>query len=406
MFAAAALACAALFFLYYIMRVVKRPRLHFSENDFHLRVLQECPALSEPYFPTMWCFNNHLMLLVLLYKEFRSKEYKFDLVEHLKMKDGGVTGLAWSGLRHKPESRTPVVLIFHTISGDEQDVKGIVQYVTQKLNWIAVVCIRRGHGSLPVAKPPINTMGSTSDLAVQISNVQKRFPRSPLFGIGISAGSGLLARYLGEAGAKSRFTAAAAVSPAYDIEKAFHRIHPFYSKIMGQRMINYFLKRHYEGLSQAHGFSHAMGAQTLGEFQDRIHAIAGFESRESYYHHSNPIKVAARIRTPLLVLNSSDDPICVNLNVMENLHWLESLEHTMLVHTNRGSHIAYLEGMTAKSWSDRVVGQYFQAVLKTQHAPVRRASPSRKRRSEKKHSSRPPRALARKKGSRRRRSAT
>lgn len=365
-YAAAALAGAALFLIYYFTRVVKRPHLHFSESEFHLRILQNCPALSEPYYPTIWCFNNHLMLLVLLYREYKSRDYAFDLVEQLKMKDGGVTGLAWSGLSHPKESETPVVLIFHTISGDEQDVKGIVQYVVRSLNWIAVVCIRRGHGSLPVTKPPINTMGSTSDLAAQIAKVRKRYPRSPLFGIGISAGSGLLARYLGEAGTKSQFTAAAAVSPAYDIEKAFHRIHPFYSKLMGQRMINYFLKRHYEGLSQTQGFSHALTSRTLGEFQDRIHSIAGYDSRESYYHHSNPIKVAAHIRTPLLVLNSKDDPICVNQNVMENLHWLESLEHTMLVQTTHGSHIAYLEGLAGNSWSDRVVGQYFQAVLKGQ----------------------------------------
>lgn len=366
------LTAAGLFVLYYVLRVVRRPVLHFADNEFHAQILLHCPGLARPYYPTFWCFNNHIMLLVLLYREYRSKDYAFDLVEHLKMKDGGVTGLAWSGLGHKPKSGTPVVLVFHTISGDEQDVKNIVRYVRHTLNWIAVVCIRRGHGSLPVAKPPINTMGSTSDLSRQIASIKKRYPHSPLFGIGISAGSGLLARYLGEAGKQSQFTAAAAVSPAYDIEKAFHRVHPVYSKIMGQRLISYFLKRHYEGLSRTLGYSHAMQSQTLGEFQDRIHTIAGFPSREAYYHHSNPIKVAHNIRTPLLVLNSQDDPICVNQNVMENLHWLESLEHTMLVHTRRGSHIAYLEGLRGESWADRVVGQYFQAILKVHSAAPRR----------------------------------
>ncbi|HNM03935.1 MAG TPA: hydrolase, partial [Leptospiraceae bacterium] len=66
----------------------------------------------------------------------------------------------------------------------------------------------------------------------------------------------------------------------------------------------------------------------------------------------------------LLILNSEDDPICINENVLENLHWLEKLPHTVLVHTKRGSHVAFFEGIRAEFWSDRVIGEYFQAVLR------------------------------------------
>ncbi|HNJ04537.1 MAG TPA: alpha/beta hydrolase [Leptospiraceae bacterium] len=375
----------ALLCAYYFYSVSHKPVLHFQENEFHDQILREVPVLTRAYHPTPWCFNNHLMLLLLLFREYRSKDYPFDRIDQLRMKDGGITGRAGSGwneqnalLKNKKKSIMPIVVIFHTISGDEQDVKGIVEYVRVSLRWTAVVCIRRGHGNLPLGKPKINTMGSTSDLSEQLAFIQKKFPGAPLFGIGISAGSGLLARYLGESGKKSKFMAAAAISPAYDIEKAFHRIHPVYSKIMGQRLISYFLKRHYDSLSRVHGFDHAMQAQTIGEFQDRIHAIAGYKTKEEYYRFSNPIKVAKNIRTPLLILNSQDDPICVNLNVLENLHWLENLPHTMLVHTKRGSHVAYFEGWKAKPWCDRVVGDYFQAVLKTE-APTAKRRPSKKK---------------------------
>jgi hypothetical protein len=39
-----------------------------------------------------------MMLILLVVREFFSKFYTFDLVEEIKMKDGGVTGLSWSGL--------------------------------------------------------------------------------------------------------------------------------------------------------------------------------------------------------------------------------------------------------------------------------------------------------------------
>nr|WP_109020757.1 alpha/beta fold hydrolase [Leptospira kobayashii] len=350
---------------YYLLVVIHIPELFFVTNSFNQKIISECKTLLQPYRPTFWCFNRHLMLVVLLFREFRSKEYKYDLIEQVRMKDGGITGLAWSGITNiKSKDRTPIVVIFHTIAGDEQDVKNTVRYITSELNWIAVVCIRRGHGSLPLTKPQINTMGSTSDLKKQLDHIHKKFPNAPLFGVGISAGSGLLARYLGESGLKSKFKAAVAISPAYDIEKAFHRIHPMYSKIMGQRLIDYFLKKHYESLSQLKGFPEVMNTKTMGEFQDRLHHVAGYKSKEEYYLNSNPINVAKNIKTPLLILNSEDDPICVYMNVMENLHWLTTLQHSILVKTKRGSHVAYFEGLFANSWSDSVLGEYFQAVLK------------------------------------------
>lgn len=352
---------AVLFLLYYLRTAARRPVLHFSENPLNEAILTLCPSLAKRYLPSIWCFNRHLMLLVYLIREFKSKPHAYEQIEHLRMKDGGTTGLAWSGIDAAREKR-PVVVVFHTISGDEQDMKDTVRFVTEQLGWAAVVCIRRGHGSLPLTTPVINTMGSTADLTAQLRHIRRRFPGSALFGIGISAGSGLLARYLGESGSKSLFQGAACISPAYDIEKAFHRVHPVYSRLMGQRLIAYFLKKHYDALSTVSGFSRAMESRNLAEFQDRLHTLAGFKSRDDYYKHSNPIKTAAGIKTPLLILNSEDDPICVNENVRENLHWLERLENTILVQTRRGSHVAYLEGVRGRSWADRVTGEYFNAL--------------------------------------------
>jgi len=352
------------FLIHYFINVVESPTLRFIDTELSSKIISETPKLLKRYFPTIWCYNPHFMLFLLMFRESKTKEFLYDKIEHLEMKDGGTTGLAWSGIQsvnHK--DKTPIVVVFHTISGDEQDIKSTVSHIRETLNWIVVVCVRRGHGNLPLTKPIINTMGSTSDLKEQLNHIRKQFPSKPLFGVGISAGSGLLARYLGEAGPKSLFKAAVAVSPAYDIEKAFHRVHPVYSKVMGQRMINYFLKRHYKSFANVRGTEDLLNVKTLGEFQDKLHSISGYKDKDSYYQNSNPILVANQIKTPLLVLNAADDPICVNLNVLENLHWLENLKNTIHVHTKRGSHIAFHEGLFAKSWSNQLIGEYFLSVF-------------------------------------------
>ena len=61
-----------------------------------------------------------------------------------------------------------------------------------------VVCNRRGHGTLPLTAPRFSTIGSTDDLRAQLDQIRRRLPRSPLYGLGVSAGTALLVRYLGE----------------------------------------------------------------------------------------------------------------------------------------------------------------------------------------------------------------
>lgn len=168
------------FLFYYFIQVVETPVLRFSESDFLLRVIEKSPDLTTKYYPTFWCFNQHLMLFFLMLREYRTKPYQYDKLEQLTMKDGGITGLAWSGINTATANENnPIVVVFHTISGDEQDVKTTVKYLRERYGWIVVVCIRRGHGNLPLTKPKINTMGSTSDLKEQLSYITKKiYPKN------------------------------------------------------------------------------------------------------------------------------------------------------------------------------------------------------------------------------------
>ena len=83
---------------------------------------------------------------------------------------------------------------------------------------------------LCVQTPRFNLMGDTHDLrhAVRhiVERVRRERPGSPIFLAGISAGSGLLVRYLGEEGPESPFMAAASLCPGYDIRVCFRHVHP------------------------------------------------------------------------------------------------------------------------------------------------------------------------------------
>lgn len=88
-----------------------------------------------------------------------------------------------------------------------------------------------------------------------------------------------------------------------------------------------------------------------------------------FLFRSNPMPVAERITTPLLVLNALDDPVCVESNIPKGRDLDKFKKETaMLAFTERGSHCAFYDGLvTPQSWMDRLTLQWFEAVAVHRH---------------------------------------
>jgi predicted alpha/beta-fold hydrolase len=358
---AAAAVGIALFLVHYLLTAARRPTLYYRRSRLNERVLAACPALRRRYWPTIWAFNRHLQIAVLVRRSAAEPPAVYDDLETITAEDGGTVALAWVGL--SSPAATPTLVVLPTICGDAQSVRGFVRRMRARLGWRVVVCDRRGHGDLPLTAPRINTMGSTEDLRAQIQRIATRMPASPLYAVGLSAGSGLLVRYLGEERALTPLVAGVAYCPGYDISRAFHRLHPAYDRHLRRLLKEYFLVRHRAVLEHAPGFRDVLDARSVGEFHDRSWGVAGFESTAAYYAHSNPMVVAHEIRVPLLILNAEDDPVCVAENVHEHRHLMEELPDGILAFTRRGSHCAFFEGARAPlPWSERVIAEYVRAI--------------------------------------------
>jgi hypothetical protein len=245
-------------------------------------------------------------------------------------------------------------------------VRGLVRRLAAGLGWHVVVLNRRGHGTLPLTSPRFNTMGSTADLRVQLDAVRRRHPSAPLYVVGMSAGSGLLVRWLGEEGAGSPATAGVAYCPGYDIERAFRRVHPLYDRWLTRVVKQYFLDRHAAMLAGEPGFAALAASRTLGDFHDRLHPFAGYPTPAAYYAASNPMPVASGIRVPLLTLNAEDDPVCVHQNVLDHVPLVEALPDAVLAVTRRGGHCAFYDGLwRPTSFAERVIVEWLAAVEAT-----------------------------------------
>ncbi|MGQ0621395.1 MAG: YheT family hydrolase [Panacagrimonas sp.] len=349
----------ALWALHYRLTAVQTPGLVFRSSDFNLRVVDRLADLRRPYRPTPWLYNTHLQLAWLLLQETIAPPLRYERTDVLRMRDGGTTSLDWLGLDSAPQA--PTLVLLHTVTGSPQSMRLLARDLREATGWRLVLCTRRGHGGLPLTAPVINTMGCTDDLREQLQCIQAQCPDSPLYAVGASAGSGLLVRYLGEEGARSRIRAGVAYCPGYDIGVAWSRVRPFYSRAMATRLKRHFLESNARTFGHLTTFGSCMAATDIAEFHDRLYEMAGCVDRSDYLARSNPVVVFKNVSVPLLVLNADDDPVCVVDNTLDHLDTIRALSNTLLVRTTRGSHCAFYEGWSARSWAHRLLANYLIA---------------------------------------------
>ncbi|WP_430461177.1 YheT family hydrolase [Thalassolituus sp. LLYu03] len=349
--------------MYYRRTAALAPALVYQDNPHNKALLQKLPRLSRRFYVTPWLFNTHLQLLALGLKKGLGKKLAYEQTDVLTMADGGTTALHWLGLDKPADS--PTLLVLHTITGSPHSMRGLVRDLADYTGFRVVLCQRRGHGDLPLTAPRINTMGDTADLREQIGVIQARYPQSDLYAIGSSAGSGLLVRFLGEEGAQSPIKAGMAYCPGYNIEVAFARAKPFYSRMMAKKLIRQFITSHVPEFSGFRTYQQCIQSQDLHEFHQNLYECAGFSTLQDFMDASNPMKVFQNIQVPLLILNAEDDPVCHIDNAWEYQQQVKQMPNTLLAITRRGSHCAYFSGLTLSPWGHQLAAEFFVAQHQT-----------------------------------------
>ena len=226
----------------------------------------------------------------------------------------------------------------------------------------------RGCRGVPLTSPRCNLLGSTADLRLQVAAVRARHPGAPILMVGASAGTGLLVRYLGEEASASTVAAAVAVCPGYDTSEggAFSRFAPALDRHILAACKSFFLRRqNHDMLSAVPGYDRLKAARSIADYQRESFALEGYADVAALHSGTNPMGVARAIRTPLLVINAADDPVCDVSNVHDNAALFDEPHDRMLLLTQRGSHCTFYEGALwpGGSWADRVALDYLQEVL-------------------------------------------
>jgi len=107
-----------------------------------------------------------------------------------------------------------------------------------------------------------NFFGSTNDVKyITLNIIRKRRPNAQFFMIGLSAGSGLLARFFGEE--SGLFLGGAGICPGYNIEACMGRFNFPYQDLLIYLGKRFFLYRHKKLLEKLPGYDECAKAENL-----------------------------------------------------------------------------------------------------------------------------------------------
>ena len=348
---------SALGFAAYYRSVSAAPELIYQDNPGNRELIRRLPKLNQRYYPTPWLINTYLQLSFVELKRALLPRFHYERTDRLTAADGAPTALHWLG-GDKPAD-TPILIVLHTIIGNPQTMRFFMSDLHRLTKFRVVLCERRGHGDSVLRTPRFNTMGDVQDLKQQIELIQARYPKANLYAAGVSAGTAVLVRYLGEYPESHPIKAAFMYCPGYDITTAFARSVPIISRIMTKKLARHFVRSRLELFEQLTTFKELMQSKDLHQFHYRLYEFAGYQSSDEYFAHCNPVHYIDKVKIPMLIVNSHDDPVCRPQNVYEHVSTITQLPSAVVAMTRRGSHCTHFHGLWPRAWSHELAADFF-----------------------------------------------
>lgn len=307
-------------------------------------------SVNNEFISAPWCLNGHVhtILCSLLFK---SSAGSYERI-NIDTPDGDFLTL---DLYLSAEHRG-VVLLLHGLEGHSRRY-----YITRlaghlKYRGFSVVALNyRSCGGEMNRRKKFYHSGETEDLETAIRWINEQFQGIPLHAAGFSLGASSLLNFLRENGKDHTITSAVAISTPFELKKGSLNLENGFNRVYSHRFLAT-LREKLNRKKRVHPDLPDFMGNTLYEFDDRITGpIHGFEGADHYYESCSAAFFMDKIKTPLLVIHSKEDPLCpfrfTPLNAIEKNSFIEAC------FTERGGHVGFWS--LPPGWLNRSVADYF-----------------------------------------------
>ena len=99
----------------------------------------------------------------------------------------------------------------------------------------------------------------------------------------------------------------------------------------------------------------------MKEWHDYQYIFAGnYTNKEEYFKDHDPIYVLKNIKIPILYINALDDIAFPKKLVYDYKYLTKICNNKIIVHTKRGSHLGFYEGVKLNSWAFKVAQEFLE----------------------------------------------
>ncbi|CAN1305688.1 Embryogenesis-associated protein EMB8 [Linum perenne] len=350
-----------------------------ASSELCRSIVSQCHVLRGRYLPTIWLCSPHLQTAFLTFfgnaPRFTYKRVLFCT------SDGGTIALDWLLHSHVNGDATenlvetvpqktdpaPILIVIPGLTSDSDApyAKHLV-YKMAKQGWNVVVTNHRGLGGVQITSDCFYNAGWTEDTRRIIDHIHQEYPDTPLYVVGTSIGANVLVKYLGEDGVNVPVLGAVGVCSPWDLtigdrfisRKFAQRV---YDKALAFGLIGY-AKLHQSIISRLADWDSINMSRSIRDFDNYVTCIVGkFETVDTYYRRSSSVNFVGNVAVPLLCISALDDPVCTR----EAIPWDECRmnPNIVLAATEHGGHLAYFQGLTARTmWWVRATSEFLEVL--------------------------------------------
>lgn len=353
-----------LYLIFYFNVIVEKPKVYYSNKMQN--IFKDMPSLTKNIYWMIGCHNRYIQYIIYSIEStidniIGNKFYNTDIIttnDNEKILIGiGNINYNYNG----------ILLVFHTILGDYRDNCYSVKNLCKQLNLLPISYSRRGH-SFKMQNIKFNTTGHIEDLELVLDYIENNYPNKPIYGYARSAGTSLLARYLGNIKYKSRISLAILISSGFNFKESIKQI-PFpFNKILVNKFKNFWLKKNKNLFSKnkkdLQYYNLLLNSTSLDEWHKYQWYFSKMSKNRLEYNNTfNPIYVLKNIQIPILYINAMDDFLFSKSLVKKYKSLVNNSNYKVIVHTNHGSHLGFYENFF-NDWSIKITKEFILSVQK------------------------------------------
>jgi predicted alpha/beta-fold hydrolase len=269
-------------------------------------------------------------------------------------------------------ARAPALLVLHGLEGSSRApyVRGMLEQARLR-GWRGYALNFRSCSGEPNRLLRSYHSGETGDLDLAVRRLLPELGGAPLLAVGFSLGGNVLVKWLGEQGpaVPRELRAAVAVSVPFDLALCAANLDgPGLWRFLYRARFLRTLKD--KALAKAGAFAGKLdrqrvrAARTLGEFDEAVTAkVHGFAGAHDYWARCSSGQFVGRVRVPLLLLSSVDDPIVPGSCLPREAVLGNAL--VRLEETAGGGHVGFVAGplWAPRFWAEERAARFLDQQL-------------------------------------------